>query len=82
MFFLASFILAAILSCCGGQESESTAYKQHIALTDVDPSGYLPKMGEYITIDTECPEVSGLCLAQDGRGLLAASDEHGLYHIS
>jgi uncharacterized protein YjiK len=31
---------------------------------------------------TECPEVSGLCLAPAGDGLLAASDENGVYHIS
>ena len=48
----------------------------------VSPSSYMPKMLSYTTIDTECPEVSGLCLAPDGDGLLAASDERGVFHIS
>lgn len=47
----------------------------------VSTSDYLPKMGSYVTIDTRCPEVSGLCLAPRGDGLLAASDENGIYHI-
>ena len=48
----------------------------------VSPSAYMPKMGSYTTLNTTCPEVSGLCLAPDGSGLLAASDERGVYHIS
>ena len=42
----------------------------------------LPVMGEYTTIDTQVPEVSGLCLAPDGNGFLAASDEKGVYSVS
>ena len=42
----------------------------------------LPVMGDYTTIDTEVPEVSGLCLAPDGNGFLAASDEKGVYAVS
>ena len=42
----------------------------------------LPVMGEYTTIDTQVPEVSGLCLAPDGNGFLAASDEKGVYAVS
>ena len=42
----------------------------------------LPVMGEYTTIDTQVPEVSGLCLAPDGNGFLAASDENGVYAVS
>ncbi|MBR7027441.1 MAG: DUF1593 domain-containing protein [Bacteroidales bacterium] len=48
----------------------------------VSPSRYLPKMGAYTIMETTCPEVSGLCLAPDGNGLLAASDENGVYHIN
>ena len=31
---------------------------------------------------TKVPEVSGLCLAPDGKGLLAASDENGVYYVT
>ena len=43
---------------------------------------YRPVMGEVCTVDTAVPEVSGLCLAPDGKSLLAASDENGVYHVS
>ena len=52
------------------------AFKQQASLAS------LPVMGEYTTIDTEVPEVSGLCLAPDGNGFLAASDESGVYAVS
>ena len=39
-------------------------------------------MGDYTTVDTQVPEVSGLCLAPDGDGMLAASDEKGVYAVS
>ena len=52
------------------------AFKQQASLAG------LPVMGEYTTIDTEVPEVSGLCLAPDGNGFLAASDESGVYAVS
>ena len=55
------------------------AYRR--VIITVTTSKYLPLMGSYTTIDTTCPEVSGLCLAPDGDGLLAASDERGIYHI-
>lgn len=42
----------------------------------------LPEMGEVTTVDTTVPEVSGLCLRPDGKGLLAASDENGVYAVS
>ena len=42
----------------------------------------LPVMGEYTTVDTGVPEVSGLCLRPDGKGLLAASDENGVYAVT
>ncbi|MBR6211672.1 MAG: hypothetical protein IKQ64_01355, partial [Bacteroidales bacterium] len=41
-----------------------------------------PVMGEVSWIGTDCPEVSGLCLAPDGGGLIAASDEKGLYRVT
>lgn len=56
------------------------AYRRIII--NVSKSSYLPRMGSYTTISTSCPEVSGLCLAPDGSGLLAASDEKGVYHIN
>lgn len=43
---------------------------------------YRPVMGDVCTVDTAVPEVSGLCLAPDGKSLLAASDENGVYHVS
>ena len=43
---------------------------------------YRPVMREVCTVDTAVPEVSGLCLAPDGKSLLAASDENGVYHVS
>lgn len=43
---------------------------------------YRPVMGEIETIDTTVPEVSGLCPSPDGKGLLAASDEDGIYRVS
>ena len=45
-------------------------------------AAYKPAMGEVCEVDTTCPEVSGLCLAPDGKGLLAASDEDGVYYVS
>jgi hypothetical protein len=33
-------------------------------------------------VSTKVPEVSGLCLAPDGQGLLAASDENGVYYVT
>ena len=49
------------------------AFKQQAAL---------PVMGDYTTVDTQVPEISGLCLAPDGNGFLAASDEKGVYAVS
>ncbi len=43
---------------------------------------YKPVMGEVETIATEVPEVSGLCLSPDGSGLLAASDETGVFSVT
>jgi len=43
---------------------------------------YRPEMGEVQYIETTCPEVSGVCLAPGGDGLLAASDERGVYHVA
>jgi hypothetical protein len=43
---------------------------------------YMPVMGEVTSIDTTVPEVSGLCAAPLGDGMLAASDEDGVYHVS
>ena len=44
---------------------------------------YHPVMGKLEEeVSTEVPEVSGLCLAPDGEGLLAASDENGVYYVT
>ena len=48
----------------------------------VASESYNPGMGEAVEVETQCPEVSGLCLSPRGGGLLAASDEDGVYHIS
>lgn len=52
-----------------------------LALSACSPSDYQPRMGDYTVINTTVPEVSGLCAAPGGDGLLAASDEHGIYHV-
>ena len=39
-------------------------------------------MGAVTSIDTTVPEVSGLCAAPAGDGMLAASDENGIYHVA
>jgi len=57
-----------------------------IALASVQCKGgkeYHPLMGavEEVVLST-CPEVSGLCLAPDGDGWIAASDENGVWRIS
>ena len=49
---------------------------------DFKKKAYSPVMGAVTTIDSTCPEVSGLCAAPAGDGMLAASDESGVYHIS
>ena len=46
------------------------------------PAAYLPRMVSVSIIETTVPEVSGLCLAPAGDGMLAASDEDGLYHVA
>ena len=48
----------------------------------VSIESYEPVMGEAVEVETQCLEVSGLCLSPRGNGLLAASDEDGVYHIS
>ena len=56
------------------------AYRR--VIITVSPSDYLPRMGAVTSIETTVPEVSGLCLAPAGDGLLAASDENGVYHVA
>ena len=46
-------------------------------------AAYRPVMGKVEEeVSTKVPEVSGLCLAPDGQGLLAASDENGVYYVT
>lgn len=52
-----------------------------LARKDQAPEAYLPVMGDYTEIQTSCPEVSGLCFNPSGKGLLAASDENGVYQV-
>ncbi len=56
------------------------AYRR--VIITVSPSSYLPRMGEVRSISSTCPEVSGLCPAPAGDGLLAASDDGGIYHVA
>ena len=56
------------------------AYRRIII--QVSASDYLPRMGAVSAIRTTVPEVSGLCAAPAGDGLLAASDENGIYHVA
>ena len=58
---------------------ELPAYRRIII--NVSSSDYLPRMGSWTFIETTVPEVSGLCPAPAGDGLLAASDERGVYHV-
>ena len=48
---------------------------------NVVAGSYRPKMLGVSYIQSSCPEVSGLCAAPAGDGLLAASDENGIYHV-
>nr|MCR5519881.1 hypothetical protein [Bacteroidales bacterium] len=43
---------------------------------------YHPSMAGYEEVNTTVPELSGLCLSPDGKGLLGASDENGVWQIS
>lgn len=51
-------------------------------IADAGPADKLPRMVSVTFIETAVPEVSGLCLAPTGDGMLAASDENGLYHVA
>ena len=69
-------VLLTILVCIPA--SSRDANQQRAA----NPSDYLPRMVSYTIIETTVPEVSGLCPAPGGDGLLAASDERGVYHVA
>ena len=56
------------------------AYRR--VIINVTASDYMPRMGAVTSIDTTVPEVSGLCAAPAGDGMLAASDENGIYHVA
>ena len=62
----------------------SIAFAQQGAAPDASSTDalYHPEMRDTSSIQTTCPEVSGLCLAPAGDGLLAASDEQGVYHVA
>lgn len=67
------FLLLVLCSC-------STASRVSKDVSGKD--GYSPVMGAVTTIQTTVPEVSGLSAAPAGDGMLAASDESGVYHVS
>ena len=67
------FLLLVLCSC-------STASRLSKDASGKD--GYSPVMGAVTTIQTTVPEVSGLSAAPAGDGMLAASDESGVYHVS
>ncbi len=74
--FLASLLLlASVPGACA--QPDDTGWNPSPGQTE-----NAPVMGEVSWIGTDCPEVSGLCLAPDGGGLIAASDEKGLYRIT
>ena len=73
------FILYAMLVLCTGIAFAQPGAAP--AASSMDAS-YRPEMRDTSSIQTTCPEVSGLCLAPAGDGLLAASDEQGVYHVA
>ena len=73
MRYVPFFLLLVLCSCSPASRVSNNAY---------DKSNYRPVMGEVTTIQTTVPEVSGLCAAPAGDGMLAASDDNGVYHVS
>ena len=73
---------AAILAAGGFLLRRQSGTPSSGAAGGVATESYNPEMGEAVEVQTQCPEVSGLCLSPRGDGLLAASDESGVYHIS
>ena len=68
-----------------GQEARLPLATDNFPYYDWDAfknQGYSPVMGAVTTIDTTVPEVSGLCAAPAGDGMLAASDDNGVYHVA
>ena len=74
-------ILLAVSACKSSSGNDSTTPEETPAHV-VKATDYLPHMGAVSYILTTVQEVSGLCLAPDGDGLLAASDEDGVYHVA
>ena len=73
MRYVPFFLLLVLCSCSTASRVRNDAY---------DKSNYRPVMGEVTTIQTTVPEVSGLCAAPAGDGMLAASDDNGVYHVA
>ena len=76
--YLTALAFAALMAAC------VLLLRGHFSGEDVPetPEPYAPVLTGYESFQTTCPEISGLCFAPDGRGLLAASDENGLYRVS
>ena len=74
-------LLLAVSACNPSPKKHSDTPEKNLAHI-VKATDYLPRMGEVSHIVTTVPEVSGLCLAPAGDGLLAASDENGVYHVA
>ena len=72
-------VLLTVLVCTPASSFDANQRRTPI---QVSSSDYLPRMVSYTFIETTVPEVSGLCPAPGGDGLLAASDERGVYHVS
>lgn len=70
----AAVLIAAVSSCSHKHLSPESSPDT--------PENYKPVMGNYSEINTTCEEISGLCLAPNGDGFLAASDENGINHIT
>lgn len=80
-------VLCALLVCCAclapaQQPPASGPLAGSSAAAPGDAVPYRPAMLDYSFIHATCREVSGLCLAPAGDGLLAASDQNGVFHVA
>lgn len=85
LHLLLFFACAICVACSSIRTAQSGQFRTPVTVDESKPApqpAALPVMGEYTTVQTTVPEVSGLGLRPDGKGLLAASDESGVYAVS
>lgn len=74
-------VLSVLLAMAICLPASSRDANQRRGPVQAGSSDYMPRMVSFTYIETTVPEVSGLCPAPKGDGLLAASDERGVYHV-